>query len=657
MILALLAFQPADPAPIVVTGRALDDDAPAAITYDAEDAETLASGRIEELLARTPNLAAFRRADGRSVHPTSQGITARGLGGNAASRLALTIDGVPQADPFGGWINFAAIDPVAIDRLAVRYGADAQPGAVAGSIAIDTLARSPRTYRAAWGGDDRWDLSSSGHFEIGDGFVQTASGFIESDGFIPIVEEDRGPADRAARTEQRVSRGRLVYPLGGLEAQAGLAMFTDERDRGFDGSDNRAEGLDLSLRLVDREGALPFELTGWWQDRQFETRFAALDDARATTSVVLDQYDVPATGLGIEGQIDVGPASIGAGWRRYEGEVRERFLFENAAPTRERRAGGENRIYGLFGAADRDLGIADARLALRVDRWEIGEGFRTIDVLADGASLEDSIFAPRDGTEWSGRLDLTRDIRTLRLSAAAYRGWRLPTLNELYRPFRVGPDATAANEALDPETSYGLDIGARIGSPAFSAGVTLFAQRLVGAIANVPLDTGPGQFPGVGFVSGAGIYSQRQNLGGITSRGLELDATYETGPWQARLLYGFADATIDTSGAAAAFDGNRPQQSPRRTGSATIGWERGDTLAQLTARWEGARYEDLANSIELDSALTFDAFASIPLERRVALELRGENLADAQVLTDVLGDGTRERARGRTLWVGVKITP
>jgi outer membrane receptor protein involved in Fe transport len=24
------------------------------------------------------------------------------------------------------------------------------------------------------------------------------------------------------------------------------------------------------------------------------------------------------------------------------------------------------------------------------------------------------------------------------LRAAAYRGWRLPTLNELYRPFRVG---------------------------------------------------------------------------------------------------------------------------------------------------------------------------------------------------------------------------
>ena len=36
----------------------------------------------------------------------------------------------------------------------------------------------------------------------------------------------------------------------------------------------------------------------------------------------------------------------------------------------------------------------------------------------------------------------------MELRAAGYTGFRVPTLNELYRPFRVGADATAANGAL-----------------------------------------------------------------------------------------------------------------------------------------------------------------------------------------------------------------
>nr|WP_279614779.1 TonB-dependent receptor [Sphingomicrobium astaxanthinifaciens] len=650
----MLALQPA----IVVTGEPLAPDAPvAAIVLDQDDAATLASGRSEELLTRAPNLSTFRRADARSVHPTSQGLILRGLGGNAASRVALTIDGVPQADPFGGWTNFAAIDPVALRRLAIRYGADSEPGAVAGSIAIDTLAQSPRTLRAAWGGGDSWDLSNAGHLKIGEGFLQTMSSFREDDRLIPILPADRGAADRRAQAEQRAGRWRFVHPLVGIEAQAGLAFFADERDRGFDGSDSKATGRDLSLRLVERDGPLPFELTGWWQDRDFRTRFAALDDARATTRVVLDQYDVPATGLGVEGQVALGALSLGAGWRRSEASVAERFFFVDASPTRERRAGGAARIVGLHAGYADTAGDVDLDLSGRLDWWRLGEGFRTVFALADETRLEDSLFAPRDGAAWSARASLAHEIGNTTLFATAHRGWRLPTLNELYRPFRVGADATAANEALDPETSHGLDLGARWASGAFDLGATLFWQRLDEAVTNVPLATGPGQFPGVGFVSGAGVYAQRRNVDAITSRGIEIDAGWSSGEVDMRLLYGFADARLDASGDAAAFDGNRPVQAPRHSGSLTGGWGRDGHRLQLTARLDGARFDDLANEERLDAALSLDAHARIAAHAKLAFELRAENLTDAEVLTGFASDGARERARGRSFWLGVVFTP
>ncbi len=51
--------------------------------------------------------------------------------------------------------------------------------------------------------------------------------------------------------------------------------------------------------------------------------------------------------------------------------------------------------------------------------------------------------SPRLGSHRPRRRRLSAGRRR-RLRAAAYRGWRLPTLNELYRPFRAGADATAA---------------------------------------------------------------------------------------------------------------------------------------------------------------------------------------------------------------------
>lgn len=66
------------------------------------------------MLKDVPGLQLFRRSDARSGHPTSQGVTFRALGGNASSRALLILDGVPQGDPFGGWVNWPAYDPARV---------------------------------------------------------------------------------------------------------------------------------------------------------------------------------------------------------------------------------------------------------------------------------------------------------------------------------------------------------------------------------------------------------------------------------------------------------------------------------------------------------------------------------------------------------------
>jgi outer membrane receptor protein involved in Fe transport len=662
---AAAVLQPAEPATIVVTGRGLDDDHASApsLTLDRSAIERSASGRMEDVLRDVAGLTSFRRSDSRSAHPTSQGLTLRGLGGNAASRVSLTLDGVPQADPFGGWIAFTALDPYSVDRIRVTRGASGiEAGALAGTIDIDSRSPGQGDFGDAtlsYGSRQSVDARALAGLNWSSGFATLSGGFSRGDGFVPVVEDDRGTADRAAPYRQITGRARLVQSLGDqAEAQLNLSSYGDKRDRGFFGSDNRQRGTDASLRLVGH-GALRWSALAYWQDRDFDSRFAALDDDRSQSSLALDQH-VPAKGWG--GRIEVVSSAGSIEWRaggelrRVTGTTFEDFRFIDGAPTRKREAGGSATTAGLFGGAAIDAGEWTFDIQGRLDRWRIAGG-RLLEMDLSGTPLTDEDFATRRGWEASGRAGFRRPVTdAIDLRGAAYTGWRLPTLNELYRPFRVGPDATAANADLDPERLRGVEAGIDwrpIANARLS--LTAFANRLKKAISNVILGSGPGVFPGVGFVAAGGSYRQRQNVDAIRTRGIEIDGAYARGPWSAALSYALSDARVEASGAAAQLDGRRPTQIPIHQASASLDWRSGRMGLGGTVRFTGKQNEDDLGERRLPSALTFDTRARWALPKLGDLELRVENLFDSRVIAAVSGDGIRERTLPRTIWLGLRI--
>ena len=108
-------------------------------------------------------------------------------------------------------------------------------------------------------------------------------------------------------------------------------------------------------------------------------------------------------------------------------------------------------------------------------------------------------------------------------------------------------------------------------------------------------------------------------------------------------------------GAAAALDGKRPAQVARHSGSASLGWGDDRIAIDATARLTGRQYEDDSNDRRLPAALTFDGAARFALTGRLSLEARAENMFDEKVIATLAGDGTRERALPRTLWVGLSL--
>jgi vitamin B12 transporter len=668
------------PPAIVVTGSALaQTDSAKALGQLMLDRQALGrepSGRLEALLRGVAGFQQFRRSDSRSANPTSQGVTFRGIGGNAASRALVLLDGVPQADAFAGWIAWPSLEPSRLSAIRVTRGTGAAafaPGALTGTIELMSAdARGGDLLDAGtrYGSRDSLALGASATSRLGRGFASVGASFERGDGHYLLPAGQRGPADIRARYEQWSAAVRGVAPVGDTaELQARVAGFSDDRVRGLAFAGSTSEGGDASLRLVSA-GDWGIEALAYLQMRRFTAGFARVEDDRRASTPALDQYNTPATGIGAK--VEVRPP-LGAGMtlaagldaRHSSGETRERFSWATGSGfTRLREAGGRSLTTGAFLDASWTVAAPlTLSAAARLDRWTIGNGHLVERTAGAGTLLTDTRYADRAGWEPTLRGGaLWRLTPAVHLRTSVYTGFRLPTLNELYRPYRVGADVVAANAALRPERLKGVEAGVDLlPLPSVRASLTLFWNRLEDAVANVTLARGPGTFPQVGFVSAAGSFSQRLNVGRVTARGVEASASVSPGPFQFSATYAYTDADVSASGVAAALDGRRPAQTPAHMASLSAGVAPADgplagADASVTLQYDGPRFEDDVGLLRLDDALTVGASVRLPVAAGLALTLAGENLLGERIESGVDGDGVLDLGTPRTLWVGLRVS-
>ncbi len=639
---------------IVVTGRGLAeapaDPAHDVVVIDRDALARAASGRIEDVLLGVAGFQQFRRSDSRAANPSAQGVTLRALGGNATSRALVLLDGVPLADPFFGYIPLSALDPGQLGRVRVARGGAAgafAAGGVAGTIELDSANAAQLGPIGASGLiDDRGDIELSGSFapRLGAGYAVLSGRWDRGRGFWTTPAAQRVPASVRAGYDSWNAGARMAAPLGGgVELQARIAAYDDQRVLRFAGANSASRGEDASLRLVGR-GRWQFDLLGYVQAREFSNVVISSTSFRKT----LDQRATPSTGLGakLELRPPVGGGHLlrlGIDWRGADGTAFEdSYSQATGLVTARRQAGGHNGDLGLFAQDDWTAGRFILTGSLRVDRWTL-RGGNFFETAASGAVTTATRFTDRAGAAVTARGGaVLRLTDTLSMRGAAYSGLRVPTLNELYRPFAVFPVTTRANAALAPERLRGFDLGVDWRP---TAGVTLaataFSDRLGDAIANVTI--GPN-------------LRERRNVGAISARGIELTVAAARGPLTLDGSLAWTDAQVEDRGFAAALDGKRPAQTPRIAASATLGWTpcRACKLA-LTLRHVGAQFEDDLETDVLPAATTLDAFAQLPLSAGVAVVMRGENLTDRAVVTRNQG-GSIDIGAPRTLWLGFRFS-
>ncbi|MEO1730106.1 MAG: TonB-dependent receptor, partial [Pseudomonadota bacterium] len=329
-------------------------------------------------------------------------------------------------------------------------------------------------------------------------------------------------------------------------------------------------------------------------------------------------------------------------YRRADGELFEDAISSFTGQIREQRnAGGNTSNLGIFVEEDWQIGPLLLTGGLRADYTRIADGF-FVATDPSGQVVNEVIADDRSDLALNWRAGaLFYASRRLEVRGAAYTGIRLPTLNELYRPFVVFPVVTEANAELENEQLLGFELGLDwYPTSGIGFSVTAFDNRVENAIANVTLEEN---------------LRQRQNLPAIDAQGIEASGFVVLGEVSLDASLAYTDATIDAEDASAALDGNRPPQTPELSLSTTLAWEpsEGWRLAG-TVRHTSAQFEDDQETDRLAPATTLDLFASAAVVDGVSVILRAENLLDEEIVTRNSA-GAIDLGVPRTVWAGIRL--
>lgn len=610
-------------------------DTPASVSIiDAKRLSESAAVTLDEALRQVPGFTLFRRTGSRAANPTTQGVSLRATGASGASRALVLSDGFPLNDPFGGWVYWNTIPRESISRVEVlRGGASSLYGSAAMGGVINIIAREPTVSPVlSWSvsGGSQATFDSSIFVSAGkgpwSGSIRAAE--FATDGYILVDKPERGPIDTAAASRNSALAFKLMRTFANRgRFFAAASTYGESRRNGTPGQINRTHvrvfqaGGDWA---DDRVGAFTLRVYGGTQ--VFDQTFTAINSARTSETLTRLQRS-PAQQLGISFQWSHAWGSRQAFVAGIEAKqirgASDEVAYTGGQPTSLIGAGGRERDGGVF---VQDVIQFTPRFQLtagaRFDRWRNYSALSATRPLTGNTPPTLTPFADRAESAFSPHLAaLFKLSHNTSLNASFSRAFRSPSLNELYRSFRVGNVLTLANENLRAERSTGGEFG--VATTQWSGDLfirgTVFWTEIARPIANVTLNVTP-----------ALIMRQRQNLGRTRSAGVEVEAEARIQKyWTLSGGYMFADATVLEFPANRTLEGLRLPQVPRHQLTFQARFNRPEWFTvSIQGRFSSSQFDDDQNLLGLGRYFSLDAYVSRKLWKQCELFVAGENLTN-----------------------------
>lgn len=561
-------------------------DVPASVNViDRETIRRSPAVVADDVLRQVPTFSLFRRTSSLSAHPTAQGVSLRGIGPSGVSRSLVLLDGVPFNDPFGGWVYWTRVPLESVERIEVVDGTSSSMYgnyAIGGVINVVSARPRPRTFELRTQGGNKG--TGKADFVASDVWGRVGASLegslFSTNGFPIVVASERGPIDTKAKVDYRNFTFKADYrPSDSLTAFLRVGYFREERDNAkFSTFDGTPEANDTLWKSVNGgvRAVLPdqsdLQARVFVDSERFHSNFLAVPNlqTRAIGRMTLLQR-VPTTGVGASAQWTKALSlrhlvSAGTDWRRVEGASHERALdaVTGTTVTLVRESGGTQQsagayVQGQFWPAER----LSLTVSGRVDHWRNYDGRNLETTVATGLPTAASRLLPdKDDTVFSPRAAALYHVnRRVTAWGSIGSGFRAPTLNELYRQFRVGALLTLANDQLGPERLVGGELGLNVApADSFSVRTTWFDNRVRNPVSNVTRTD---------LVN----TQQRQNLGRTRIWGIQSDAEYRVGQdWRVTAGYLFNQAKVREFSAVPELVGRYLPQVPKHRGSVGVAY-------------------------------------------------------------------------------------
>lgn len=644
--------------PIVVSAsRSVErvaQDLPLSVTVITREQIEASPGRTLDELLRTVVGIQLPAQNSSNVFPVNPSVSIRGLGlGDNGTRTLVLHDGVPMNGAYFGNVFWNRVPRQNIERIEIVRGSSSSLfGSYAMGGVINIITRDlPDELRAEVEAGAGSDDTLQGNVYLAGALsgrlrVALNANVLETDGFLLLAPADRGAIDRPFSSDEFSTQLKVEFqatPDNLLYARANYYSQDQNRNTFLSRTSTLSKDVAVGLdsRLADGSH---LQASAFYVDEQFDADNTGLTVFGSRASeFVSNRHATPAEDKGGSAVwsrriSDLLPSvAVGVDARKVSGKDDQDIFLASGALSVEQLASGQQRSFGAFGEVSvRPWSGLELLASLRYDDFKISSG----EIVSNGVL---TAFQSNSFNRFDPRIALAYRVNdAVKVRGAYYRGFRAPTLAELFRRFGTTTFVGLPNPELDPERARGGEFGLDLELSGLSSQINVFQNNVEDFIGGVVVAFRP-------------FTTRNENIGEIRSRGVEWINTYQVDS-HLRLDFGYTytDAKIIRHLDDPELVGNRVEGAPKHFASAALTYSRDSGLRfGLRGRRLGAQFQDSSNETRIGAHTVFDLYASYPFTDDLSLYANIENLFDNGYTANALG-GLAQRGAPRQAIVGLR---